>query len=105
VTSTGVPEDDVSRSEVWVDDGRPVGFEPVDVFVGVLEVIPTEAFLRGPQEVIVSAVSDSGPLGPGEVAIWTRLTSSNPNALISSGNNLDDPFITQSPPSFSLLGN
>jgi hypothetical protein len=58
-----------------------------------------------PEEVIVSAVSDSGPLGPGEVAIWLRLTSSNPNALISSGNNLDDPFITQSPPSFSLLGN
>lgn len=32
------------------------------------------------------------------------LTSSNPNALINSGNNLDEPFITHSPPSFSVLG-
>lgn len=46
MASPRVPEDDVARSEVWMDDGRPVGFEPVDVFVGVLEVIPTEAFLQ-----------------------------------------------------------
>jgi hypothetical protein len=62
VTGTGVPEDDVARSEVWVDDGRAVGFEPVDVFVGVLEVVSAEAFLRRSEEVIISAVSDSGPL-------------------------------------------
>jgi hypothetical protein len=46
MASTGVPEDDVARSEVWVDDGCSVSFEPVDMFVGVLEVVPTEAFLQ-----------------------------------------------------------
>lgn len=46
VAGPRVPEDDVSRSEVWVDDGRSVRFEPVDVFVGVLEMVSTEAFLQ-----------------------------------------------------------
>lgn len=47
VGGTGVPEDDVPRAEVRVDDLGPVSFEPVDVLGRVFEVVPPDAFLPG----------------------------------------------------------